>query len=172
MNRLSALVLIAILTAVGNVNAQSNPVSADVRQDYESIKRVILGSADKMLEMDYSFRTMPQVRTFGQMIAHIADTQTALCALVKSEKKRGNAEEKTSKADLSAALKASFDYCDPIYDSMTDAEGVQTVEMFGMTRTKLGVLTFNTAHDNEMYGQLVADMRIKGIVPPSSQGRR
>ena len=60
------------------------------------------------------------MRTFGQMIAHIADTQTALCAMVKGEKKRGNAEGKTGKADLSAALKASFDYCDPIYDSMTD----------------------------------------------------
>jgi DinB superfamily len=172
MNRFSALVFIAILAVVGNVNAQSNPVSADVRQDYESIKRVILGSADKMLDMDYSFRTTPQVRTFGQMLAHIADTQTALCALVKGEKKRGNAEEKTSKADLSAALKASFDYCDPVYDSMTDSEGAQKVKMFGMDRTKLGVLIFNTAHDNEMYGQLVADMRIKGIVPPSSEGRR
>lgn len=172
MNRLSALVLITILSVASNINAQSNPVSADVKQDYESIKRVILGSADKMLEMDYSFRTTPHVRTFGQMIAHIADTQTALCGLVKSEKKRGNAEEKTSKSDLSVALKASFDYCDPIYDSMTDAEGAQRVKMFGMDRTKLGVLIFNTAHDNEMYGQLVADMRIKGLVPPSSEGRR
>ena len=152
MNRLSALVFIAILAVVGNVNAQSNPVSADVKQDYKSIRNVLLMSADKMLEMDYSFRATPQVRTFGQMIAHIADTQTALCALVKGEQKRGNAEGKVSKADLSAALKASFDYCDPIYDSMTDAEGAQTVKMFGMNRTKLGVLIFNTTHDNEMYG--------------------
>jgi hypothetical protein len=147
-------------------------VSTDVKQDYASIKNVLLRSADKMLDMDYSFRTTPKVRTFGEMIAHIADTQTALCGVVKGEQQRGNAAGKTSKADLSAALKASFDYCDPVYDSMTDAEGAQTVKMFGRDRTKLGVLIFNTAHDNEMYGQMVAYMRIKSIVPPSSEGRK
>jgi uncharacterized damage-inducible protein DinB len=33
------------------------------------------------------------------------------------------------------------------------------------------VLQFNTAHDFEHYGNLVTYMRIKGIVPPSSEGR-
>jgi DinB superfamily len=105
------------------------------------------------------------------MIAHIADVQTMLCGAAKGEMKRGTAAGKTSKADLSAALKASFDYCDPVYDSMTDAAGAQTVKVMGQNKTKLGVLFFNVTHDNEMYGQMVAYMRIKGIVPPSSEGR-
>jgi hypothetical protein len=91
--------------------------------------------------------------------------------MAQGEQKKGNAAGKTSKAELSAALKASFDYCDPVYDSMTDAAGAQMVKMFGHDKTKLGVLNFNIAHDNEMYGQMVAYMRIKGIVPPSSEGR-
>jgi hypothetical protein len=85
--------------------------------------------------------------------------------------KRGRAAGNTPKADLTAALKASFGYCDPVYDSMTDVAGTQTVKVMGQSKNKVGVLNFNTAHDDEMYGQMVAYMRIKGIVPPSSEGR-
>ena len=171
MNRFYALVFIAMMAFAANLNAQSNPISADTKRDYTSIKNILLKSAEKMPEENYSFRTTPQVRTYGEMIAHIADVQMALCAMAQGEQKKGDAAGKTSKAELSAALKASFDYCDPVYDSMTDAAGAQMVKMFGHDRTKLGVLNFNVAHDNEMYGQMVAYMRVKGIVPPSSEGR-
>lgn len=171
MKRFCMLAFVTIIAGAVNLNAQSNPISADAKQGYMSIKNILLKSADKMPEENYSFRTTPQVRTYGEMIAHIADVQTALCAMAKGEQKKGTAAGKTSKADLVAALKASFDSCDPVYDSMTDAAGAQTVKMFGHDTTKLGVLNFNIAHDNEMYGQMVAYMRIKGIVPPSSEGR-
>jgi hypothetical protein len=166
-----AVLLFMIFAGAANLNAQSNPISADAKQSYISIKNILLKSADKMPEENYSFRTTPQVRTYGEMIAHIADTQIFLCAMVKGEKKAGTAAGKTSRADLSAALKASFDYCDPVYDAMTDAAGAQTVKMFGRDTSKIGVLNANVAHDNEMYGQMVAYMRIKGIVPPSSEPR-
>lgn len=168
LNRLCGLVLMAVFAGVATLQAQTNPLSSDAKSDYVSIKNNLLKSADKMSEENYSFRTTPQVRTYGEMIAHIADTQIALCSMVKGEPKEGDAASKTSKVDLSAALKASFDYCDPVYDSMTDTEGVQIIKMFGHDRTKLAVLFFNDEHDNEMYGQMVAYMRIKGIVPPSS----
>jgi hypothetical protein len=171
MNFCKALLAIAILGSAVSLNAQSNPLSADAKGDYTSIKNILLKSAEKMPEENYSFRTTPQVRTYGEMIAHIADVQTMLCATAKGEQKKGTAGGKTSKADLSAALKESFDYCDAVYDSMTDGAGAQTVKMFGHDKTKLGVLFFNVEHNNEMYGQMVAYMRIKGIVPPSSEGR-
>jgi hypothetical protein len=164
-------ILLTMFAGAASVNAQSSPISADAKAGYTSIKTILLKSADKMPEENYSFRTTPQVRTYGEMIAHVADTQMFLCGLVKGEKKGGITAGKTSKADLSAALKASFDYCDSVYDSMTDTAGVQTLKMFGRDTTKIGVLNANVAHDNEMYGQMVAYMRIKGIVPPSSEPR-
>jgi hypothetical protein len=171
MNCLKTLLFVTIFAATVSLHAQSNPLSADAKADYTSIKNNLLKSAEKMPEQNYGFRTTPQVRTYGEMIAHIADVQTMLCAAAKGEQGHGSAAGKTSKADLSAALKASFDACDPLYDSMTDADGAQTVKMFGHDKTKIGVLFFNVEHDNEMYGQMVAYMRIKGIVPPSSEGR-
>lgn len=171
MNRLSVVALILAIAGTPAVKAQSNPISGDAKKDYTSIKNILLKSAEKMPEENFSFRTTQQVRTYGEMIAHIVDVQTMLCSAVKGEMKMGTSAGKTSKADLSAALKASFDYCDPIYDSMTDSAGGQTVKVMGQTKSKLGVLFFNIEHDNEMYGQIVAYMRIKGIVPPSSEGR-
>ena len=129
MNRFCAVAFLVMMTGVVNVKAQYDPVSADTKASYASVKDVLLRAADKMPEENYSFRTTPQVRTYGEMIAHIVDAQTAFCATVKGEQKRGNAAGKTSKAELSAALKASFDYCDQVYDSMTDAAGAQIVKM-------------------------------------------
>ena len=171
MNCFKGLVFVTILAATISLQAQSNPISTDAKGDYTSIKNILLKSADKMPEENYGFRTTPQVRTYGEMIAHIADVQTMLCGIAKGEQKRGTAAGKTSKADLTAALKASFDACDPVYDSMTDADGTQTVKVFGHDKAKISLLFFNVEHDNEMYGQMVAYMRIKGIVPPSSEGR-
>ena len=171
MNRFCVVALILVIGGALDLQAQSDPMSGDAKKDYTSIKNILLKSAEKMPEDNYSFRTTPQVRTYGEMIAHIADAQTMLCSAAKGEMKKGTAAGKTSKADLSAALQASFDYCDPVYDSMTDSAGAQPVKVMGQTKTKLGVLFFNIEHDNEMYGQMVAYMRIKGIVPPSSEGR-
>ena len=160
------LLLVALFAGSMNAAAQSNPVAEDAKTDYVSVKKVILISADMMPAENYSFRTTPQVRTFGELVTHVADAQIAICSVARGESKTGSAKGKTSKADLVAALKASFDYCDPVYDSMTDALGAQVVKLFGNDRTKLGVLFFNNTHDNETYGTMVAYLRIKGLVPP------
>jgi len=172
VNRIGALTLVLSVSAAGWLFAQDNPFSGDAKQSYNGIKTTILRAADKMPEENYSFRTVADVRTYGEIIGHIADVQLALCGMVKGEQKQGDAGNKKTKAELISALKASFDYCDPIYNSMTDAAGAVKIKMFGRELTKLGVLNFNIAHDNEMYGTAVAYLRIKGIVPPSSERRQ
>lgn len=159
------------LFGAASLNAQTNPFSADAKQAYTGIKNTILRAADKMPEENYSFRTVPEVRTYGEMITHIADIQFTLCGIAKGEQKRGDAGKAKTKAEVAAYLKSSFDYCDGVYDSMTDATGAEKVKMFGRELSKIGVLNFNVGHDNEMYGTMVAFLRIKGIVPPSSDRR-
>ena len=171
MHRISTSIIIAAFFSITALFAQSDPFSTDARQHYAFIKPSLLKAAEKMPEADYSFRTTPQVRTFGEMIAHVADGQLMMCAVVKGEKVTANARSKTSKADLVAALKASFDYCDPVYASMTDKEAATQVRWARWDMSKLGLLNWNISHDNEMYGIIGAFLRIKGLVPPSSEGR-
>ena len=148
-----------------------NPYSDDARQSYALVKDSLIKAAERMPAENYSFRTVPQVRTFAEMIDHVANGQLLMCQVVKGEKTTANAKfapTKTGKTELVAALKASFDYCDPIYASMTDAAGAAKIKWFVWDMSKLGLLNWNIAHDNEMYGIIGAFLRIKGLVPPSS----
>jgi hypothetical protein len=168
MNRLAVSISIAATLGVVGLRAQ-NPLSDDVKNAYQGVKINILKAAEKMPEAEYSFKPTPDVRTFGQLIAHVADAQMGICGFAKGEPRRGDAASKTSKADLIAALKASSDFCDGVYNSMTDVNGTALVKVFGKEKPKLGVLNFNVAHDNEMYGTIAVYLRLKDIVPPSSE---
>lgn len=161
----------AVLAGVTALVAQDNPFSDDARQSYALVKNSLLKAADRMPAEDYSFRTTPKVRTFAEMIAHVADAQMLMCQVVTGEKTTAQArfeKPKTDKASLVASLKASFDYCDPVYASMTDKAAAAPVTWFRWKMSKLGLLNWNIAHDNEMYGIIGAFLRIKGLVPPSS----
>jgi uncharacterized damage-inducible protein DinB len=82
----------------------------------------------------------------------------------------GIEKEKTAKKDLVAALEASFTFCESAFAGLTGARANETVKFFlPGTHTRLGILAFNTAHDFEHYGNIVTYMRLKGMVPPSSQ---
>lgn len=172
MNRICTLTFLGALLGAAALNAQ-NPFSTDAKNFYTNIKGTVTKAADEMPEANYAFKASPMERTYGEIVGHIANVQLALCGIAKGEQKKGDAAGKTTKADLAAALKASFDYCDGVYDSMTDADAATKVKMFGPNMvTKLAVLNFNIAHNNEMYGQMVVYLRIKGLVPPSSQPRK
>jgi hypothetical protein len=76
---------------------------------------------------------------------------------------------KTTKAYLVAALKEAVAYCNKAFENMTDAKGSQMVKMFNFDLAKMTVLSINTAHTDEHYGNMVTYMRLKGIVPPTSE---
>lgn len=153
--------------------AQSNPMSADLKSTWSQIKGNIAKSAEKMPEENYAFKPVPEVRSYGQLIAHIADANYMICGAAKGEQKSMGVEKsKTAKADLIAALADSAAYCDAVYDALTDASAAETVRMFGRERTRMAALQMNVAHDFEHYGNLVTYLRMKGLVPPSSEPRK
>lgn len=166
-------ILSALLAScAGTLGAQSsNPLSTEAKHAYDSVKNNLLKAAENTPEADYSFKPTPEIRSFGELIAHIADVQMRICSAVNGEPKRGDAASKTAKADLVAALQASIAECDKAYGSLTDANATEMMKSRRGETTKLGVLTGNTIHDNEEYGYLAVYLRLKGIVPPSSQRR-
>ncbi|MGO9517527.1 MAG: DinB family protein [Candidatus Korobacteraceae bacterium] len=165
------LCLLALPAISQEKQPSDNPLSAFTKRVYGFQKGILLRSAEKMPEEDYNFKPTETVRSYGQIIGHLADAQYLFCSKVLDEKNPEPKIEqtKTSKADLIAALKTAFAYCDKAYDGMTDASGGQVVKLFGTDTPKLGVLNFNNVHNWEHYGNLVTYMRIKSIVPPSSE---
>jgi uncharacterized damage-inducible protein DinB len=148
-----------------------NPLSAHNKAIYGGMKAILLRSAEKMPEENYGFKPTDAVRSFGQIVGHVADAQYIFCSLVRGEKNPAPKIEqtKTSKSDLIAALNDAFAYCDKAYDSMTDASAVQMVKLMGGDTPKLGALATNSIHTVEHYGNLVIYMRMKNIVPPTSE---
>lgn len=164
----------ALALGVALLPAQSaNPLSSDVQRAYADIKNNIIRSAEKMPEADYSFRPAPRVRTFGELIGHVAQEQYLFfCGPVKGDNKTADIEKTvTSKAGLVAAIKESFAYCDSAYSGITDATATQIIETGGSRNTKMRLLWMNIAHDELHYGNMVTYLRIKGIVPPSTEGQ-
>ena len=153
------------------VVSQENPLSAHNRLIYGGVKAILLRSAEKMPEENYIFKPTDAVRSFGHIVGHVADAQYVFCSLVRGETNPTPKIEqtKTSKADLIAALKDAFAYCDKAYDGMTDASAVQMVKLHGGDTPKLGALAANNVHTVEHYGNLVTYMRMKNIVPPTSE---
>lgn len=163
--------LICLLLPAAVAVAQDSPFSAFNKHAYGQMKIWLLGSAEKMPAENYAFKPTDAVRSFGQVVGHVADAQYMFCSSVLGEKNPSPKIEqtKTSKADLIASLKDAFAYCDKAYDATTDASVTQTVKLFGGDMPKPIVLTVNDMHLSEHYGNLVVYLRLKNIVPPSSE---
>ncbi|MGA3188861.1 MAG: DinB family protein [Bryobacteraceae bacterium] len=161
--------ILLVLCSVCLLQAQ-DPMSKETKDLYGAVKGYILKSAEKMPEANYSFKPSPEVRNFGAILGHLADDQYFFCSAAKGEKKDTKIEkEVTSKAALIEELKKAFAYCDSAYDGLSDAKSGTIMKFGGGQRSLSGILNFNVAHDFEHYGNIITYLRIKGLIPPSSE---
>ena len=171
MKALVLLFAIPLVSIPVHAQATSNPLSAGQKGLYNYIKADLVKAAEKMPEENYSYKPTPEVRSFGQIVGHVADAEYMFCSIVTGDgtKPPGIEKSKTTKTDLVKALNDAFAYCDKAYDGMTDAHATDVVKFFGQDMAKLTILSINSAHGDEHYGNMVTYMRIKGLVPPSSE---
>jgi hypothetical protein len=173
MNRAAFVILAAALA--GGLYAQDNAdpkqVIAELKQQYTSYKNNLIKAAEKMPEDAYSFKPTDAQRTWGELMLHIAG-QFRPCGVVKGGEQKALDLKKTSKADIVAALKESFDVCDAAWDSVSPANAHELVSAGrGAQRSKISILIGSATHDAEEYGYAAVYMRVKGVTPPSSEGR-
>jgi uncharacterized damage-inducible protein DinB len=152
----------------------ANPVSQAIKEGWNSAKQNIAGSAKVMPEDKYNFKPVASVRTFGEIIAHIAGANYIFCAAARGEKSphAEDAFEKSAKtrAAIVQAWEDSVKYCDAAYSALDDKKLVESIAApFGSGQTtRASALMGNTGHLQEHYGNLVTYLRINGLVPPSS----
>ena len=172
-----AICTLITISASAQTATTANPISSGVRTAWDGAKRNLTRSAEQMPEADYAFRPVNTVRTFGQILAHVAGANYVFCSAAKGEKSphAEDAFEKsaTTRAQIIKALADSMAYCDGAIAALDDKRAAETVELpFGMGKGARALpLMLNTGHLQEHYGNLVTYFRIKGMVPPSSQGQ-
>ncbi len=118
----------------------------------------------------FSFKPTPEIRSLGELFAHVADGEHLFCSLALGEPMMDAGIQKTkkTKAEFLQALKESAAHCDKAY-AQTDALAMTPASFFGQQGNRMFLLGMNGAHDYEHYGNIVTYLRLKGITPPSSQ---
>ena len=187
MKRVFVVVLLGIVLAIpaaaqtAQPSSPKDPMATWLHNAFNNNRRNIEKSAEKVPEELYGLRPGPQieVRTLGQILGHLANFNYLWCSQAKGEKNpaQGSDYEKlSSKALLLRTLNDSFTYCDAVYSSLTDASGLEIVTVTQENGRqaqvpRMSLLVLNYGHNNDHYGNLVTYMRIKGIVPASSEPR-
>ena len=180
---LASASLMLVLTAsslAGQSPAPAQPrppqtYPAFLQAQYASLKRNVIGSAEKMPAEHFPFKPAPEVMTYGGLLGHIIDVQYGFCNAVKGDASpaAGKAlDALTDKAALVSAVKDAFAYCDDAFAALTNENALEmlTVGTAPNQRqvARANQLTMVIVHGNEHYGNLVTYMRIHGVVPPSS----
>jgi len=148
-----------------NPTTASNPLTTTLSIFRSNMQDKIMKSADEMPESKYSYRPAKDVRSFAEILNHVADISYILCSNVKGEANPATATAKGSKTEIRAYLKSSFDYCDGVYSGFTDAHLNDPADFWGAKTNKMFVLTQVGNHDALHYGNLVTYLRLNGLVP-------
>lgn len=171
-NTLLSFAVAVLLVPAGATAQAGNPVSESLRAQLNLVRNATVGAANAVPEELYDFRATEEVRSFGQLVGHIANAQYSICSgLYGEENPAGaNLEELGSKAELVDAITGAWAYCDRAYAEATDASMGDQVSFFGGASVRHYPMSFGLIHAYEHYGNMVTYMRLNGLVPPTSQG--
>lgn len=165
--------LVGSLSFAFPATAQSVPAATQqgLADQLESVSGYLLSAAEQVSEDDYGFRPTEEVRSFGEIISHVADAHFAYCtAIGGGERPAAAGAETTTKSEIVRRFRASREYCLDVYRSVDGSALAATIDVFGSESTRVWTLIQNVTHDNLHYGNIVTYMRSLGMVPPSSQG--
>jgi uncharacterized damage-inducible protein DinB len=147
-------------------------LAGEVLRGYHDLQGTLVDAAEKMPDEHYGFRPTPEIRPFGQLVAHVALAQFRTCAILKGEpnpRKADKEDASRTKADEIALLKASATYCDPVVSALTDTAMTELTPL-GQNQVAKGLIPVElVAHGMEMYGTMAVYLRLKGIVPPTTE---
>src|ERR1700733_10841612 len=172
MQRIWTACAVAGLMISGTGPGQGDPLPSEIQGSYARLTPNILKAADKMPAADYSFKPTPDIRPFARVVNHVTEAQLHICGAANNADASTLPKvpaETADKAAIVEALKASFAECDKAYGGLTDANATEMLQAGPAKRSRLSMLWGNVAHDNEQYATLSLYLRLKGIVPPSSE---
>ena len=142
-----------------------NPLTKTLSIFRSNMQDKIMKAAETMPEDKYSYRPTKDVRSFAEIVTHVADISYYLCTNAKGEAAPAAGNPTDPKAKIIARLKSSFEYCDGVYAGFTDERLTDSADFWGFKTNKMFIVTQLPNHDALHYGNLVTYLRINGLVP-------
>lgn len=171
MKKLLAVAALILFCSTGALRAQNaNPFSSYFKGQWTNVRDLLVKEADRMPEENYRFKPTPELQDFGERMAHVITFNMRGCSAVKGEQKPLKFSMPPTKAEVTAAMKETNEECDSVFDSLTDADLGKMINLGrGAPRAELAVLEgLVLEHSQEVYGYTAVYLRLKGLVPPSS----
>lgn len=148
-----------------NPTTAPNPLTTTLSIFRSNMQDKIMNAAQAMSESKYSYRPTKDVRSFAEILDHVAEISYILCSNVKGEAPPAPPAAKGSKTEMIAYLKGAFSYCDGVYSGFTDAHLNDPADFWGHKTNKMFILTQVGNHDALHYGNLVTYLRLNGLEP-------
>ena len=161
-----------VLSTVALAQTPPSGPAAEVQGSYARVKANVIKAAENTPAEDYSFKPTADIRVFARVVNHVTEAQFHSCGAMNGVAPASITKPPADTADKAAivdALKASFAECDKAYAALTDANLTEMVQAGPVKRSRIGLSWGNVSHDNEQYATLALYMRLKGLVPPSSE---
>lgn len=146
--------------------------AGEVQGSYARVKANVVKAAENTPAEDYAFKPTPDIRIFARVVNHVTEAQFRACGSMNGVAAADITKppaDTAEKAVIVDALKASFAECDKAYAALTDANLAEMITVGQVKRSRIGLSWGNVSHDNEQYATLALYMRLKGLVPPSSE---
>jgi hypothetical protein len=171
MPNLQNLILLATVAACSLSAQDSSIFIYEAKQLYGTVSDNLAKGAEEMPAKDYAFQPTPESPTFADLIAEVVGAQADVCSAIEGTHVDMEGPSSATKADLVSALEKSDRKCAAAYSSVNNFNASQQVHFGAVQRSRLGLLSINTSHDSEVYGQVAVYLRLKGLVPPSNRAR-
>lgn len=157
-----------------SAEATANPVVSSAKMLYQRDEKNMTGAAEEMPADKYSYHPTPDQWTFGKLVSHVAQSNGGLCGALSGTPAPASlhVSDTASKAELVAALKASFDFCSSAFDGLTDAKLGETINVFHRQMPRAMALVLLPSDLADHYSQMASYLRLNGMLPPSAQPRK
>ena len=176
MRRTVTVLTLALSLVAGALAAADAPAATGFRGDLlaslDDAAGKIVQLAEAVPADKYAWRPAPGVRSFGEVIGHVAGGNYFLLGFAgaKPAAAPGNLEKETDKAKIIAELKKSYDFTRETINKMSDADLDKKVKLPWAEVSQRGLLLIVNGHSQEHLGQSIAYARMNGVTPPWSAG--
>jgi hypothetical protein len=169
--QLLALVACSLALA-GGARDPATPVSDAVRSAAQRAEKNFIAAAEEMPAGKYGFKPTAAQMPFGEVIAHMAGGNDALCSSIGGvpAPKRPELGARASKEKLVARLRETFRFCETALSKVDDSNLGGMVPYFGSGKVSQAAAMVAAAEEwAGHYSQIAVYLRLNGLQPPTAR---
>ncbi len=171
MKSIISVAALLTLAASAAIAQTKDPVSSALREVVPGRQKNTVAAIEAMPADKFNYKPTPDQMTFGHLVAHMIETNNALCSKAASvdAPKVEAFKETDGKDKLVGGLKASFDFCTQALAKMDDSKLGETTEAIGMKLTRARIALGVASSMADHYAEAAMYLRLNGVTPPGAK---